>query len=44
MGAALPETVTFMEVPTYNSYGYVVVNKKRLLTDRDSRTVVKIYQ
>lgn len=43
VGAVLPETVTFVEVPAYARYGYVVVNKKRLLVDRDRRMVVKIY-
>lgn len=43
VGAVLPETVTFVEVPAYTRYGYVVVNKRRLLVDRDTRMVVRIY-
>ena len=43
VGTVLPETVTFVEVPTYKAYGYVVVNKKRMLVDRNTRTVIKVY-
>lgn len=43
VGTVLPETVTFAEVPVYKSYGYVVVNKKRMLVDRKNRTVIKVY-
>ena len=43
VGAVLPETVTFAEVPAYPHYGYVVVNKKRMLVDRKTRAVIKIY-
>jgi uncharacterized protein DUF1236 len=43
VGTVVPDTVQFVEVPVYNRYGYVVVNKKRVLVDRDTRTVIKVY-
>ncbi len=43
VGTVVPETVQFVEVPVYKRYGYVVVNKKRILVDRDTRTVIRVY-
>lgn len=42
VGSAVPETVQVTEVPNSN-YDYIVVNRKRVLIDRKSRKVVKIY-
>jgi hypothetical protein len=44
VGTPLPDTVQIIEVPNYDSYGYVVVNKRRVLVDRKSHKVVKIYE
>ncbi len=43
LGAPVPATVHVVEVPN-SDYGYVVVNKKRVLVDRKSHKVVKIYE
>jgi hypothetical protein len=43
IGTVLPETVMFTDIPTYKPYGFVVVNKKRMLVDRNTRAVIKIY-
>jgi uncharacterized protein DUF1236 len=44
VGTPLPGSVQVIEVPNYDSYGYVVVNKRRVLVDRKSHKVVKIYE
>lgn len=44
VGAELPGTVKFIDHPKHKDYGYVVVNKKRVLVDRNNRRVIKIYQ
>ena len=44
VGSSLPDTVEIIEVPNYDTYGYVVVNKRRVLVDRKSRKVVKVYE
>jgi len=43
VGNALPDTVQIIEVPKHKKYGYVVVNKKRVLIDRDTHKVIKVY-
>jgi hypothetical protein len=43
IGATLPDTVEIVAVPDYDAYSYVVVNKRRVLVDRKTRTVVKVY-
>jgi hypothetical protein len=43
IGAALPDSVKIVEVPKYDKYGYVVVKKKRVLVDRSTRKVIKVY-
>ena len=43
VGTALPDTVTFINVPDNDEFAYVVVNKKRVLVNRKDRTVVKVY-
>ena len=44
VGTPLPDSVEVIEVPNYDTYGYVVVNKHRVLVDRKSRKVVKVYE
>ena len=43
VGAVLPETVEIIEVPAYKSYGYVMLNDHRVLVDRTTRKVVRVY-
>ena len=43
VGGDLPGDVTIVEVPDHDKYGYVYVNKKRLLVDRGTRKVIKVY-
>ena len=44
IGSPLPDNVTVMAVPDYDDYGYVVVNKKRVLVEKKSRKVIKVYE
>jgi hypothetical protein len=43
VGHALPDSVQIVEVPKHDKYGYVVVGKKRVLVDRSTRKVIKVY-
>jgi hypothetical protein len=43
IGGRLPDSVQVIDVPDYDDYSYVVVNKKRLVLDRRTRTIVKVY-
>lgn len=43
VGAVLPESVEIIEVPAYQHYGYVMLNNKRVLVDRDTHTIVRVY-
>lgn len=43
VGGTLPDTVQVIEVPSHEEYSYVVVNKKRVLVDRKTRKVIKVY-
>jgi hypothetical protein len=43
VGGVLPDTVEVVEVPKYQKYGYVMLNKKRVLIDRSNRKIIKVY-
>ncbi|PZF76880.1 hypothetical protein DK847_10470 [Aestuariivirga litoralis] len=43
VGAVVPETVTIVEVPAYRDYGYVMLNDRRVLVDRSTRKVIRVY-
>jgi Protein of unknown function (DUF1236) len=43
VGSALPDTVTIIDVPRYEDYGYVMLNDRRVLVNRKDRTVVHVY-
>lgn len=43
VGAELPGSVEFTEVPAYPGYGYAMLNGKRVLIDRETRRVVHVY-
>lgn len=43
VGTVLPDTVTFVEVPGYGDYGYVMLNDRRVLVNRSTRTVVHVF-
>jgi len=43
VGGTLPDSVKIVEVPKHDKYGYVVVKKKRVLVDRSTRKVIKVY-
>jgi hypothetical protein len=44
IGSPLPGTVVFLDVPDHDDFGYVVVNKKRVLVEKKTRKVVKVYE
>ncbi len=44
IGTAVPDTVAFIDVPNQPDVAYVVVNKKRVLVNKKTRKVVKVYQ
>lgn len=43
VSALVPETVTIVEVPAYRDYGYVMLNDRRVLVDRTTRKVIRVY-
>ena len=43
IGMTVPDTVQLVEVPAYKSYGYAVINKKRVLVDRNTHLIIKVY-
>lgn len=43
VGTVLPDTVTFVEVPGYGDYGYVMLNDRRVLVNRSTRTIVHVF-
>ena len=43
VGTVLPETVTYVEVPGYGDYGYVMLNDRRVLVNRSTRTIVHVF-
>jgi len=42
VGEPLPETVEIRRVPQYDSYGYAIVNKQRVIVDPSTRRVVEV--
>ncbi|WP_421694866.1 DUF1236 domain-containing protein [Aestuariivirga sp.] len=42
-GATIPDNVEIMEVPAYKNYGYVMLNDKRVLVDRTTHKVIRVY-
>jgi len=44
VGDTLPDTVIIRKVPRYESYGYAVVNKHRVIVDPRTHRVVEIVQ
>ena len=43
VGVVVPDTVEIIEVPAYRDYGYVMLNDRRVLVDRGTRKVVRVY-
>jgi len=43
IGGRLPDNVTVMDVPDYDAYSYVVINQRRVLVEKKTHKVVKIY-
>ena len=43
VGTEIPGTVTFIDVPDQPDIAYVVVNKKRVLVNKKTRKVIKVY-
>jgi hypothetical protein len=43
VGAALPETVTLIEVPNFTHYRWAYLNGKRVLVATNERKVVAVY-
>lgn len=43
VGTVVPESVEIIEVPAYHSYGYVMLNDHRVLVDRGTRKVIRVY-
>lgn len=43
VGVVVPETVEIVEVPVYRNYGYVMLDDRRVLVDRSTRKVVRVY-
>ena len=43
VGTPLPGTARVIEVPNQPDYNYVVVNKKRVLVEKKTRKVIKVY-
>ncbi|RFB85123.1 hypothetical protein B5K08_26765 [Rhizobium leguminosarum bv. trifolii] len=44
VGTALPDTVEIHTIPDQPDYGYVVVNKKRVLVNPKTRAVIEVVQ
>ncbi|XKM43675.1 DUF1236 domain-containing protein (plasmid) [Rhizobium ruizarguesonis] len=44
VGTALPDTVEIHTIPDQPDYGYVVVNKKRVLVNPKTRAVIEVIQ
>ena len=42
VGEPLPDAVVIRRVPKYDSYGYAVVNKRRVIVDPGSRRVIEV--
>lgn len=43
VGGVVPKDVEIIEVPSYHRYGYVMLNDRRVLVDRDKRTILRVY-
>ncbi len=43
VGAAVPDTVELVEVPSHSKYRYGYVNKRRVLVESKTRKIVKVY-
>ncbi|MFO1132630.1 MAG: DUF1236 domain-containing protein [Hyphomicrobiales bacterium] len=43
VGVMVPESVEIIDVPVYHNYGYVMLNDHRVLVDRTSRKVIRVY-
>lgn len=43
VGTMVPESVEIIDVPVYHNYGYVMLNDHRVLVDRSSRKVIRVY-
>jgi len=43
VGVVVPETVEIVEVPVYRNYGYVMLDDRRVLVDRGTRKIVRVY-
>ncbi|EJC77134.1 DUF1236 domain-containing protein [Rhizobium hidalgonense] len=44
VGTALPDTVEIHTIPDQPDYGYVVVNKKRVLVNPKTRAVIEVVE
>jgi len=44
VGTTLPDTVEIHTIPDQPDYGYVVVNKKRVLVNPKTRAVIEVVQ
>ncbi|MBX5084801.1 DUF1236 domain-containing protein [Rhizobium lentis] len=44
VGTALPDTVEIHTIPDQPDYGYVVVNKKRVLVNPKTRAVIEVIE
>ncbi|EJC80398.1 Protein of unknown function (DUF1236) [Rhizobium leguminosarum bv. trifolii WSM2297] len=44
VGTALPDTVEIHTIPDQPDYGYVVINKKRVLVNPKTRAVIEVVQ
>lgn len=43
VGTVIPDTVEIVEVPAYHNYGYVMLNDRRVLVDRTTHKVIRVY-
>ena len=43
VGTVVPDSVEIIEVPAYHNYGYVMLNDHRVLVDRTTHKVVRVY-
>ena len=43
VGATVPDSVAIIDVPVYHNYGYVMLNDHRVLVDRKTHKVIRVY-
>ncbi len=43
VGTMVPDSVEIVDVPVYRNYGYVMLNDHRVLVDRTTHKVIKVY-